>query len=185
MKARKIAYITALVAVELLSPSNADAGGVQEYAPQNSPQMVTISQSEYKELIQDQIRLRIYEDDDNGYSVSISEANRIIDEAYDYVGLLERQVVGLGGSVPTGPEEYVEWKKALPEAMNESASSVDRLTLSDRFSVGAGALYSQDDAPGAIAVLDIALDRKRSMFAGVLYLNGLAGFAGISVKPFK
>ena len=71
MKARKIAYIIALIAVELLSQGNADASGVNEVTPDN----VIISKADYKNLLQDQMRLGMVE---SGEIAVISEETKNI-----------------------------------------------------------------------------------------------------------
>lgn len=170
MQARKVAYVIALVAVELLAPNNAEAGGVSDYMEPTNSQTVTISQDEYRQLIQDQMMLQLYESGEKaqGSAVTLTEANQIVEEALCKVDSLQQENERLTALLEASPEQIEVEVPVVPEIS----------FLHPAYSVGGGLIVG-DGTLGLFLEGDYRFTPRLGATAMLLWLGGPAIGAGI------
>lgn len=170
MKARKVAYIVALLAVELLAPSNAEAGGVSDYRDPSGIQTVTISQQEYRKLIQDQMMLQLYETGEKaqGSAVTLSEANQIVEEALGRADALQMENERLTTLLKEA-QEKIEEEPVVPEVS----------FLHPRLAVGGGVVSSADGPIGLYVDGEYRFSQKLGAGAMLLWVDGPVVATGV------
>lgn len=171
MEARKVAYVIALVAVELLAPNNAEAGGVSEYMePVNNSQTVTISQEEYKQLIHDQTMLHLYESGEraSGSAVTLTEANEIVEKALGKVDSLQIENERLKALLEASPEQIEVEVPVAPEIS----------FMQPMYTVGGGLIVG-DGSFGLYVDGEYRFTPRLGVSAMLLWLGGPAIGAGV------
>lgn len=170
MHARKVAYVIALVAVELLAPSDAEAGGVSDYMEPTSSQTVTISQEEYRQLIQDQMMLQLYESGEKaqGSAVTLTEANQIVEEALVKVDSLQQENERLTALLEASPKQIEVEVPVVPEVS----------FLQPAYAVGGGLIVG-DGTLGLFLDGEYRFTPRLGATAMLLWLGGPAIGAGI------
>lgn len=163
MEPRKVAYIIALVLVELLAPNEAQAGGTGEYIPpaeQKQSQMVTISQEEYRQLVEAQVRLQLFEEGQTEYAMTISGANEKLEKAYAERDQLRKENEAL---------------KNLPP---------EKLTMRERLSFGGGVAIDAEQNIGGFGLVDFKVTDQIDAIGEVVYTDRFVGTFGFRVSPW-
>lgn len=162
MEPRKVAYIVALILVELLAPSDANAGGTSEYvAPSSSVRSVTIPQDEYRELVEAKVRLQLYEEGQTEYAMTITGANQKLEEAYAEVDKLEKENAQL---------------KNLPKKVPQ---------LHERLTFGGGVAVDTESNIGGFGMVDLQISDRVGVFGEVIYTDSLVGTLGFRFSPWR
>jgi hypothetical protein len=163
MQARKVAYIAALIMVELLAPNDAHAGGTGEYIPpveQRQSQMVTISQEEYRQLIEAQVRLQLFEGGQTEYAMTITGSNDKLEEAYKENDRLKQEISLLKGIPPKNP------------------------TVKERLSFGGGVAIDVEQNIGGFGLVDFKVTDQIDAIGEVIYTDRFVGTFGFRVSPW-
>ncbi|MBR1918656.1 MAG: hypothetical protein IJ831_03445 [Spirochaetales bacterium] len=162
MEPRKVAYIVALILVELLAPSDATAGGTSEYVtPSSSVRSVTIPQDEYRELVEAKVRLQLYEEGQTEYAMTITGANQKLEEAYAELDQLKSENSQL---------------KNLPKKEPQ---------LHERLTFGGGVAVDTESNIGGFGIIDLQISDRVGVFGEVIYTDSFAGALGFRFSPWR